>query len=63
MSAPETNVKKQEKRHKGPLGGMLWVVAFALILLVALIIWVSAGGNEPGNDEPVEGAASTEVAE
>ncbi len=59
MSAPNTNVKKQEKRHKGPLWGMVWAVAVALILLVGLVLWMTGSGNEPGNDEPVDGSAVT----
>lgn len=64
MSAPETNTEKQKKRHKTPLQGMIWVVAFALILLAALVIYVSFSGNEPGDGQPVgaesEGGAATE---
>ncbi len=54
MSAPETNVKKQEKEHKAPLLGMKWVVVFAIVLLVLLVAVLSFSGNEPGNDQPIE---------
>ena len=33
MSAPQTNLDKQKRRHRGPLIGMIVVVAFALTLL------------------------------
>lgn len=35
MSAPNTNLEKQEKRHAGPLIGIVACIAFAAILLVA----------------------------
>ena len=53
MSAPETNVKKQEKQHKVPLVGMVWTVVWAAVLLIGLLVWLSFSGNEPGNDEPI----------
>jgi len=51
MSAPDTNIKTQEKRHRGPLIGMAAGVAFAVILLTGLLVWLSA------NADPPEGAA------
>ena len=53
MSAPDTDVEKQSKRHSIPLVGMIASVVFALVLLVALIMYVTAAGNEPGDDVPV----------
>ncbi|KAF0674979.1 hypothetical protein [Profundibacterium mesophilum] len=50
MSAPNTNIEKQEKEHKGPLGGMALVIGFVVLLIIAFSIWLFAGGNEPGND-------------
>ena len=35
MSAPETNIETQKRRHRGPLIGMIVVVIFA----VGLIVW------------------------
>ncbi|MEM9798527.1 MAG: hypothetical protein AAF919_18705 [Pseudomonadota bacterium] len=35
MSAPDTNVEKQEKRHAGPLIGIAAAVVFGLILVTA----------------------------
>ncbi len=63
MSAPETNVKKQEKEHKTPLAGMKLVVGFALVLLVILIVILSFMGNEPADDEPIGGSAETQAVE
>lgn len=36
MSAPDTNLKKQARRHRGPLVGM----AIAVILAVAFLGWL-----------------------
>ena len=61
MSAPKTDLDKQEKRHRGPLRGMAVVVAFALVLLVVLITWISANGNEPeGADTQIDGRTGAE---
>ena len=35
MSAPKTNIEKQERRHAGPLIGIAACIAFAVIILVA----------------------------
>lgn len=58
MSAPRTNVEKQERRHKGPLGGMVAVVVFAGILLVALGVWIAYDGNDPGDEAETAPATS-----
>jgi cytoskeletal protein RodZ len=56
MSAPNTNLDKQETQHRGPLRGMFAVVLFALVLLVILGFWAFNRGGTP------EGAATqTEV--
>lgn len=55
MSAPKTDVEKQEKRHKPALNGMKVAVGFAVLLLVAFIVWTVASGDEPETaDEQVE---------
>ncbi len=53
MSAPKTDLDKQEKRHKAPLLGMRAVVLWALVLLVLLIIFLAVRGNDPGDGVPV----------
>lgn len=62
MSAPETNVKKQEKDHKSPLLGMKAAVGFAVVLLVLLVVYLSFGGNEPGDGQPIEEDAAEQSA-
>lgn len=54
MSAPKTDLKDQEKKHKTPLTGMAWMVGFAAVLLIGLVLYLSTSGNEPGNDEPIQ---------
>ncbi|WP_108483425.1 hypothetical protein [Oceaniglobus ichthyenteri] len=51
MSAPDTNVKKQEKHHKPALFGMGAAIGFAALILAAFIGWTVYKGGEP------EGAA------
>ncbi len=71
MSAPNTDVEKQEKRHKGPLIGMGAAVAWGVGLLIAVMVYVFVIGGDPegaetqvdgrtGDAEPAaaEGAAS-----
>ncbi|PLS20410.1 hypothetical protein [Neptunicoccus cionae] len=36
MSAPETNVEKQKKRHYGPLLGMVAIGAAAILVMLTL---------------------------
>ncbi|MGB3554981.1 MAG: hypothetical protein WBA25_10110 [Jannaschia sp.] len=60
MSAPDTNIEKQKKRHAGPLIGIGAGVVFAAILLFAFLSF-QAGPVEDGEAE-VEGVPSTELA-
>lgn len=46
MSAPDTNIEKQEQRHKPSLIGMKGAVVFgALMLLLVVIFSVARGGD------------------
>lgn len=58
MSAPDTNVEKQAEKHATPLFGMGTVVAFAGVLLLGLMVWLSVSGNEPGEAEGAGTAAA-----
>ncbi|MGR3271287.1 hypothetical protein DU478_04705 [Thalassococcus profundi] len=55
MSAPDTNVKKQEKAHKPSLLGIKGVLVFAGVLLAGLIVWtfVQSDGVD-GSDVQVD---------
>ncbi|MBU3001100.1 MULTISPECIES: hypothetical protein [Roseovarius] len=47
MSAPQTNIHEQERRHKGPLSGMALAFLFGVLMIGILGIWLVANGNEP----------------
>lgn len=51
MSAPETNVEKQTRRHKGPLLG----IAVSIVLAIAALVVISMVS---GTDEVPEEAAA-----
>ncbi len=56
MSAPDTNVEKQEKRHKPALGGMIAGGVFVALLLIGFLFFVIGGGDAPvGADTQVDG--------
>ncbi|HEY9039907.1 MAG TPA: hypothetical protein VIN05_13305 [Roseovarius sp.] len=61
MSAPDTNTEKKKPAHKTPIVGMVGVVVFAIVLLLALVTWLSIAGNDPSEEGGVEGGISTEV--
>ncbi|MFD0858521.1 hypothetical protein [Roseovarius aquimarinus] len=61
MSAPDTNTEKTKPAHKTPIGGMIGVVVFALVLLFALVTWLSFAGNDPEDEAGVENGISTEI--
>ena len=46
MSAPDTNVEKQQKQHRPAILGIKAAVAFALTLLAVLIVWTFVQGQE-----------------
>jgi len=50
MSAPETNVEKQRKRHRPALWGMMIGGIFAAIIFLAYLANLAVRGNEPGED-------------
>ena len=62
MSAPETNVEKQKKRHRPVLLGFAIAAAFVAVLYFAYLANLAVQGNEPGTAEE-DGAASTVVDE
>ncbi|WP_386682807.1 hypothetical protein [Loktanella sp. R86503] len=62
MSAPKTDLDKQEKNHRGPMRGMAFVVGFALLLLVGLMVWTSSNGTSPeGADTQIDGRTGEAV--
>jgi hypothetical protein len=45
MSAPQTNLPTQERRHRGPIVGIIVVVLFALGLLFFLLVDTAEDGT------------------
>ncbi|MEO0861196.1 MAG: hypothetical protein AAFY65_11300 [Pseudomonadota bacterium] len=48
MSAPDTNVEKQAKRHIPSLSGMSFAISVAALAVIALTIW----GGLPVEEQP-----------
>ncbi len=48
MSAPNTDVENEERKHKPALLGIKGAMIFAGALLLGLVTWLSYQGNEPG---------------
>ncbi len=62
MSAPKTDIDKQEKQHKPALLGIRAMMIFAAALLLALITWLAYQGQEPGQpDAYIDGRTGAEV--
>ncbi|MDU8911124.1 hypothetical protein [Aestuariicoccus sp. MJ-SS9] len=40
MSAPDTNIEEQKRKHKPALVGIKGVVLLAALLLVAMVAWL-----------------------
>lgn len=64
MSAPDTTLAKQKRRHWGPLLGM----ALAIIVIALLLVWVLGGDNPEGTTTDVApddsaGASATDPAQ
>ncbi|WP_308914919.1 hypothetical protein [Jannaschia sp. LMIT008] len=54
MSAPNTNLEKQEKRHAGPLIGITACIVFAAIIITAYFGFIAA----PAEDGAVDAGAA-----
>jgi hypothetical protein len=60
MSAPDTNLKKQEKRHAGPLIGIAGGLVLATIFLIAFLSF-QVDPVEDGEAEMIDGVPQTEA--
>jgi hypothetical protein len=58
MSAPQTNIEKQKKRHKGPLIGMALAVVFGVGLIFFWLMDEAADGQSPLDPEPASEATT-----
>jgi NADH:ubiquinone oxidoreductase subunit 6 (subunit J) len=60
MSAPQTNLEKQERRHWGPLTGMAIGLAFVAALFIGYLVWTTANGDVPREATPEGGVIGNE---
>ncbi len=54
MSASNTNLKTQTKRHRGPLFGIVVSLLWAGVLFVGFMIWTSYQADNPSATSPAE---------
>jgi len=47
MSAPDTNLEKQERRHKPSMIALRLVIAFAVLALVGFVALQMLGSGDP----------------
>jgi hypothetical protein len=57
MSAPETNVETQKKRHRPAIWGMVLGGIFVAIIFFAYLANLAAQGNDPTEESGSAGAA------
>lgn len=57
MSAPDTDLQKQERWHKGPLIGMAAGIVFAGVVIAFLAGWI--GQNPRDNNLQIDAPAAT----
>ncbi len=62
MSAPDTNVKSEEKKHKSALLGIKATMVYAAILLTGLVVWTFFQSDGPdGAETQIDGRTGDEV--
>ena len=54
MSASNTNIEKQAKRHRGPLFGIAIAVIWAAVLFAGFMIWTAYQGDNPNAQSPAQ---------
>ncbi|MEL7211354.1 MAG: hypothetical protein AAGK92_01755 [Pseudomonadota bacterium] len=52
MSASETNIDKQVKRHRGPLFGIAIALLWAAVLFLGLLLWTVYQADDPAAENP-----------
>ncbi|WP_295317180.1 hypothetical protein [Roseobacter sp.] len=50
MSAPDTNIEKQQKRHRPALWGIKGAMMFGFLMMILLFVYVSMYGGEESAD-------------
>jgi hypothetical protein len=62
MSAPDTNVKSEEKKHRPALIGIKATLVYAAILLVGLVGWTFLQSDGPdGAQTQIDGRTGEEM--
>lgn len=62
MSAPQTNIEKQQRRHRGPLLGMIAVVLAVGLGYLFMVTDEVADSNPPeGSQTQIDGRTGEEV--
>lgn len=52
MSAPQTNIEKQKRRHRGPLIGMALATIFGVAMIFFWLMHEASNGANPGTAPP-----------
>ncbi len=60
MSAPDTNVDKQAKRHAGPIIGIAAGIVLAILLLVVYLFYIATPADDTPDNTPTGEAAVTD---
>tara|TARA_R110001606_G_scaffold198784_1_gene346385 strand:- start:164 stop:439 length:276 start_codon:yes stop_codon:yes gene_type:complete len=60
MSAPQTDIEKQERRHWGPLAGIALGILVVAALFIGWMVWITANGQEPREATPEGGVIGNE---
>lgn len=60
MSAPDTNVSKQERQHKPALLGIKGAMLFGVLMLLLIILYSAYNGGDPTADAVTNTDQATE---
>ncbi len=60
MSAPDTNIEKQKKRHSAPLLGIGAAVVVGVVAIGIWLAWAAGEGNTPREATPEGGVIAPE---
>ena len=61
MSAPDTNVEKQERQHKPSLLGIRGVLVIVALLTIGLVFYLAINSSGPDDRDGVSGVPTTDV--
>ena len=61
MSAPDTNIKKQERRHKPSLFGIKGSLIIVALLTIAFVFYLALSGASTDEDDGITGAGTSAV--